>query len=420
MTRSIGSIVILQVLLFFAVKHCTASDTTRVFYIGNSFVYTYDVPAVVQNFANLAGKGLYYEQHTPGGISVADAAQGSSAHWLNPAVFNTLRTGSWDFVVLQDNQGRFVLGHHKFPSLATSKVVEGHIKIRDSMRYYSPCAKMVLFAGWAFQGGYMPYSPTGVGLIDTIAINYAFLNDSMHEVISPIGIAWRRAIAMLPTVNLWGPDSAHQSAAGTYLTGAVIYSTIFRSSPIGLNYTAGLDSAVARTLRTIAWQTVSDSIVTNNLTLVTIPISQIGSTVAVSGTYTSFQWYRNDTLIPGATGAAVTGTNGACYSVTALDSDGCKCRSMPLCYVASTGISPAMPDCAFTVYPNPANDLLHVRVEAAGAHLTVTDINGREIAEHVLNTPETTLNTSAWNAGLYFVTTVSGEQVYKKKVVIHR
>ncbi len=411
--------VVFYIAFFFMSPICHAADTTRVFYIGNSFIYTYDVPAVVKSFANMASKNLYYEQHTPGGITVGDIAQGSSAHWLNPTVFNTLSARTWDFVVLQDNQGRFVLGHHKFPALTTSRVVEGHLKIRDSMRYYSPCAKMVLFAGWAFQGGYMPYSPTGVGLIDTIAINYAFLNDSMHEIISPIGIAWRRAIAILPTVNLWGPDSAHQSAAGTYLTAAVLYSTIFRSSPVELNYTAGLDSAVARTLRTIAWQTVNDSLETDNLALVTIPISQTGSTITASGTYTSFQWYRNDTLLPGVTGASIAGGDGACYSVTALDSNGCLCRSMPLCYVAVSGVAVTRGSYVAS-YPNPANDMFYLHTQAPNAHMWVTDINGCIVSEQVLNSSETAVNTTGWSTGLYFITVITGGQVHRDKVMIQK
>src|SRR4051812_23526504 len=82
-----------------------ASDTTRVLFIGNSFTYVYDVPGLVNGLATAAGLPLKFVMHAPGGISVGDTAQGTSAHMNNPLVYDLIRSDNWDYVSLQDNQG---------------------------------------------------------------------------------------------------------------------------------------------------------------------------------------------------------------------------------------------------------------------------------------------------------------------------
>jgi hypothetical protein len=46
--------------------------------------------------------------------------------------------------------------------------------------------------------------------------------------------------------------------AGTYLAAATVYAALFKKSPQGLKYTAGLDGDTAGFLQTVAWQTVQD------------------------------------------------------------------------------------------------------------------------------------------------------------------
>jgi hypothetical protein len=54
------------------------------------------------------------------------------------------------------------------------------------------------------------------------------------------------------------PDKRHPTLAGTYLSAATLYGSIFRKSPVGLTYTAGLDPGAARFLQTVAWDTVQE------------------------------------------------------------------------------------------------------------------------------------------------------------------
>ncbi len=74
----------------------------------------------------------------------------------------------------------------------------------------------------------------------------------------PAGLAFARSTAVRPELNLYVADKRHPSLAGTYLAAATTYATLFKRSPVGLSYTAGLDPAIARHLQTVAWETVQD------------------------------------------------------------------------------------------------------------------------------------------------------------------
>src|SRR4051812_32486983 len=118
--------------LFFLLLYFTiaAQDSTRILFIGNSFTYYNNMPLIVKAFADSAALPVVTGMHAPGGVSVGDISQGSMAHMNNPVLYNLIRSKKWDFVVIQDNQGRFVRDSAQFPS--SSLVVEGHLQIMDS------------------------------------------------------------------------------------------------------------------------------------------------------------------------------------------------------------------------------------------------------------------------------------------------
>ena len=57
---------------------------------------------------------------------------------------------------------------------------------------------------------------------------------------------------------LYAPDKRHPSLAGTYLAATTIYAALFKKSPVGLSYAAGLDAPTAALLQATAWDTVQD------------------------------------------------------------------------------------------------------------------------------------------------------------------
>jgi hypothetical protein len=72
----------------------------------------------------------------------------------------------------------------------------------------------------------------------------------------PAGLAFARAMAERPSVNLYDPDKRHPSLAGTYLGAATVYAAVLKKSPVGIKYHAGLGEDTAAFLQRIAQETV--------------------------------------------------------------------------------------------------------------------------------------------------------------------
>jgi hypothetical protein len=109
-------------------------------------------------------------------------------------------------------------------------------------------AEPVLFLSWAYQD-----APE---MTATLAAEYVKAGRANHMRIVPAGPAFAASVAKRPDINLYAPDKRHPSLAGTYLGAAVVMASVFKKSPVGNSYTAGLPADVAQHLQTVAWETV--------------------------------------------------------------------------------------------------------------------------------------------------------------------
>ncbi len=396
---------LLFTLVLFTYTFSQAADTTKVLFIGNSFTATYDVPQIVKGFADAAGLPMVIASHMPGGISVADVSQGTMAHMNNPIVFDMIRSNNWDYVVLQDNQGRFVDGGGIFPNPAQSPVIAGHMKIRDSVRANNSCSRMLLFSGWAWKSGY-PGLGDGKKLITNIYENYQVLNTSAQEIISPIGAAWLCAITQVPSIDLWGPDEAHQSMEGSYITAAVIFSSIYRMNTETVMFGNGMDTAIARKLRRIAYETVSDSIKPTKLSSYIPTLTYIGSTLTAPTGFTKYQWFKNNTLLATTTTNTYIITPGStdCYQVMVTNNNGCKQRSALVCK-PTTGINNIYDQEQISISPNPANDYIvvnYIKNDQPFSY-SIISLSGSVVMKGTIDSGNTPINIGALTAGTYYI-----------------
>ena len=328
-------------------------DTTRVLFIGNSFTYYNNMPQLFEQLGNLGNHPVKIMQHTPGGVSVGDISQGSLAHMNNATVYQYIRDYKWDFLVLQDNQGRFVLDYGVFPS--SSLVVKGHKMIRDSLLHYSPCAQVLWFAGWGPKNGYLPYSATGVGLIDRIYRNYTVLLDSAGHTITPIGAAWKRVVSASNPPNLWDVDDTHPSYAGSLLTAHVIYSSIFKTSAIESAFTTtAIPFSTDTMFRRVAYQTVLDSAQSTHYNLITPTLVCSNGNCAIVNAVNA-KWYNNGQLV--GTGLNYSAVSNMQVQAMITYSNGCTLRSAKYTISASsvTGIAEEHVQ-AVAIAPNPFNE----------------------------------------------------------------
>ncbi|KWW32030.1 MAG: Uncharacterized protein AUK63_126 [bacterium P3] len=182
-----------------------------------------------------------------------------------------------------------------------------------------------------------------------------------------------------------------------------------------------------------------DSVVTLQLVMIDFPLPQIlvhGDRLLMvnhypegEGTaqvnYIAYRWYRNNTLIPGATNDYYNSSNYAtlqgCYYVEVpVDAS----RSM---WVSSNTICIGVgvdevhgADADFSVYPNPvvSGDRMTVRATVSHATLTVYDLQGRQVMRRSMDSDQTSF-LADFPAGVYTLRleTTDGRTVAKKLIV---
>ena len=108
----------------------------------------------------------------------------------------------------------------------------------------------VLFMSWAYKD-----KPE---MTVQLAEQYTLAGNANDALVIPAGLAFAKAISKRADLELYVADKRHPSLAGTYLAACATYATLYRKSPVGLAYTAGLPADVAGLLQLAAWETVQE------------------------------------------------------------------------------------------------------------------------------------------------------------------
>lgn len=406
-------ILIIIIIALFSRLYGNAQDTTRVLFVGNSFTYYNDLHLVFKSLADSASHPVQVGLHAPGGVSVGDIAQGNMAHMNNPNLYQMMKAGNWDYMVLQDNQGRFVFDYGVFPS--SSLVIEGHIMLRDSFQFYNPCGKVIWFAGWGPKDGYPPYASTGSGLIDKIYNNYLYLLDTAGEVIAPIGPAWKRVIAGHPSITLWDGDNVHPGPSGTFLTAAVVYSSIFKDNPLNSKYIHQIGAPVNDSLiKNIAYQTVVDSFGFTGLINFT-PTLQLNSSQIWLTNSQNANWYVGDSLV--ATGVSIISpVKSGVYQAYCSDASGCGSWTLPIFFDINSSVNSFETIKKLEIFPNPFRSEIEIYVEEEYI-LCISDLRGNIIQKSMVSTGKNILQLEHLSAGYYIFTLKNENMILNQKAL---
>lgn len=403
--------------LLFSSLSLWAQDTTKVLFIGNSFTNANNLPELFRQLSVGAGEPVVIASHMPGGISVGDISQGTSAHMNNPVVYDLIRSNDWDYLVLQDNQGRFCLGYGQFPP--SSLVVEGHLKIRDSLLYHHPCAHMILFAGFGPKDGYPPYGDTGPALNDTIYRNYQFMNQTTRQILAAIGPAFNRIIPNYPSIDLWSSDEVHPSLNGSFLTANVIFSTIYKKSPIESTYNAGLSDFNDSLFKTTAFITTLDSINTTGLQGITPEIDVADNQLSVTG-FQACEWFRNG-LPYQSTDCSISANESGEYFALVTDADNCTYRTLNQTVISTKIDFESELESNWMVYPNPCSNSFELALPShieLGFKLEIYSVDGRLMKQIAINQSSQKVDVSTLAKGMYHLVYASSEFSIRQKLLI--
>ena len=181
----------------------------RALFIGNSYLYTQDIPGIVQALADSAGGDQ---------IAVATVAGPDLAlidHWKLGAAREAIAQGGWEWVILQ--QGPSSVEINRDSLRLVSQLFAGDITLAG--------AQPALFSAW-------PASDRRQDFPRAIE-SYTLAAADVNGVLLPVASAWLAAWARDPSLGLYA-DRLHASPAGAYLASLVIYSRLLGKTPIGL------------------------------------------------------------------------------------------------------------------------------------------------------------------------------------------
>jgi hypothetical protein len=214
----------------------SATGASKVLFIGDSFTYAQD--GLNTHFAKLA------EAATPSlAVATDTAVQGGAflkVLWELGTPVKAIDTGAFNIVVLQDD----------IPETNPDYFREYARKFVDEARKNH--ARPILFMAWA-------YKRLGWISMEEIAALHRELGKELNVDVAPAGLAWQRATAERPGLDMYGSDREHPSIHGTYLAACVLYTTVYGNNPTGLKYApSGVSPEDARFLQRVAWDSVRD------------------------------------------------------------------------------------------------------------------------------------------------------------------
>jgi hypothetical protein len=157
----------------------------------------------------------------------------------NDVTFNTFER-AYDLVLMMDCSQCPI--HPKLQQAFHDTAAKHAVAVRNAG------AEPALFLSWAYQD-----QPQ---MTAEMAAEYLKAGRANNMRVVPAGPAFAASIAKRPDLNLYAPDKRHPSLAGTYLGAAVVMASVFKKSPVGNTYTAGLPADVAQHLQAVAWETV--------------------------------------------------------------------------------------------------------------------------------------------------------------------
>ena len=216
----------------------------NVLFIGNSHTYLHYMPQMLGELAQADDSGfeLNIDQITGEGASL-------QWHWNNESSREKIRSGRWDWVVLQDRSGGPLEELESFRTYACL--------LNEEIRRQG--AKTVFYMTWA--------NKSNPRTQKILADAYVRVATELDAVLAPVGLAWEKAQAQDVELNLHHIDDRHANPSGAYLTACVFYAVLFNARPEGLPATLQIEGKIrldlaadrAGFLQKIAYETVSNA-----------------------------------------------------------------------------------------------------------------------------------------------------------------
>lgn len=141
-----------------------------------------------------------------------------------------------------------------------------------------------------------------------------------------------------------------------------------------------------------------------------------------SGTYT-YTWSPGANLDDStlANPSYTMGTSSETISLMVVDSKNCEANDdVSITYNPGNVSINEFESASFFIYPNPVSNTLHIQGLDAlkGLNASLTDLNGKVVAEQILEDGMNTMDVSSLSKGVYLLNVNSSSDSYQSKIVI--
>ena len=238
------------------IKNTGDEQTKTVMYVGNSFYYYND--SMHSKVLGLVGAADPKARSQYRSTSITIGGSGLNWHDME-SYFRPGAVASYSFV--GDNEIRFNKFDKPFDAVIMNDCSQCpvHPQLKGMFHEYAAKhsatvrkhgAKPILFMTWAYAD-----KPE---MTQQLAEEYTIAGNTNDALVIPAGLAFAKAIAKKPGIQLYVADKRHPSKLGTYLSACTIYAALYNKSPAGLSYTFGIDPETASFLQEVAWETAQE------------------------------------------------------------------------------------------------------------------------------------------------------------------
>lgn len=378
----------------------------KVLFVGNSITYFNDMPLLFGDIANNKGKNVDAQSYTIGG-------SGFINHVADDNLYTVFRNTIWDVVVLQPGTGE---------SAGTTSSVNTTIqrgqKLMDSIKKYSPCAKVMLYQipyGVPSPATYNTYFTVQTQIRDSITK----MADNLHIAFVPTGECARMHYTAQQDLLLHGSyNDIHPNLNGSYLVASAMFAAIFQEPVSGTTSYGGVSQATAEYFHGIV-----DQVVMPNKPLWRIntydlhaDFSAMANADSVSFTnnsanFTSVEWdFGDGTTSTEANPTHVFSDGGIKTIKLKALRNGCEEvieKQIDLGVLTTSDFQKE----SFLMYPNPAKSVLNISCPSASGVSIVNSI-GQKIYIVSEKKKSWQIDVSSFSDGIYFIV-FDNQSVYK-------
>jgi hypothetical protein len=414
--------------ILFNFSNASAQDTLKVLFLGNSYTFYNNLPQLVVNLSASAGKTVIVDSNTPGGFPL-------SGHSTDATSLNKIRQGVWDYVILQEQSQIPTIDFYRYNDMYPAIQ-----RLKDTIERYNPCGKIINYMTWGRRFGGQQCDPSNTycspnfanfnEMQDSLTSAYIGISDIINAQCAPVGEAWRR-ILNDTSIVLHSGDNSHPLLEGSYVAACVLYSSLWKSSSLGLTYNAGLSTALATYFQKAADSTLFNNNLNWNL-LINQPIADFsfvvnGNSVQFENASSSlnllnYSWNFGDGNTSNSQNPQHTYASFGEYDVTLIAS---YCNFFDTVQYSlnlnSTGLDQfEVRNDEIIVFPNPANDYLTFNWKGKNK-MDVTFINslGQNVKVIDLNKLNKTIDLKDLEKGIYFLIINNSYKTVIRKLVIN-